>query len=113
MVCFPPDPVFHALPANSGVYGGELICPIPRSTSSKYSRERAPVKYDDLGALGGGQTGQFCPKTKSKKPRFLARAASKYLQSAQIGRHFQGIFLLRTGNPQFSLASSALVSSQY
>ena len=28
-----------------------------------------------------------------------ARAASKYLQSAQIGRHFQGILLLRTGNP--------------
>ena len=56
--------------------------------------------------LGPGQTRQFVPKSRQKCPNFLARAkgarvASKYLQSAQIGRHFQGIFLLRTGNPQF------------
>ena len=59
-VYFPPAPVCHALPAKIQVCTGELICPTPHSTPSRNSRGRAPVKSGDLGALGGGQTGQFC-----------------------------------------------------
>ena len=117
---FPSCPSVSCPPRKFRCVRGRVDLPNPHSTPSKNSRGRAPVKSGDLGALGGGQTGQFCPKTKAKTPRCSCsrQRCSRSLevstvQSAQIGRHFQGIFLLRTGNPQFSLASSALVSSQY